>query len=83
MMRKWISAALLTAREESWRNSAYKGNGSIFPDKTVEITTNEVSDYDADVEDQDREPVVCEERNWYAKVVEGIGNTVRETAHDE
>lgn len=51
MMRKWISAALLTAREESWRISAYKGNGSIFPDETVEITTNEVSDYDADVED--------------------------------
>jgi hypothetical protein len=56
---------------------------SVAPNKTIEVTTNEIADDYADVEDNDAQPVVGQKRHRDAQVIVGIGHTVRESAHDE
>ena len=56
---------------------------SVAPDEAVEVAANEIADDDADVEDQDTQPVVGNERHRYAQIIISVGNTVREAAHDE
>ena len=56
---------------------------SVAPDETVEVAADEIADDDADVEDQDTQPVVGNERHRHAQIIISVGNTVREAAHDE
>lgn len=49
----------------------------------IKIAANKISDYDADIENKNIEPVLGKEIDWYTEIIERICHTVREAAHDE
>ena len=57
--------------------------GCIGQDGAIEITANEVTKDDGYIEEEDISEVSCPEVQGNAEVVEGIGNTVGKTAHNE
>ena len=52
-------------------------------DNTVEITADEITDYDAAVYSKNLQSMCFEERDWHAEIVECICNAVGKSANDE